>query len=223
MRNQLNIINIFFFTILALVLFSESVHSAVIKLKTGNSVKGEVIEETEHYIKIDFYGTPLTFFFEDIESIDADDEKLASPEKEAYSYFKKGIEYALEGRFKEAEEELKKSLEIKFDFGCQNVYKLIKDLNKGDIEEKYALIMLKGANSIINQEYQQGIIEFQKALEICTDCSYVYLGLGFIYLSLQDCEKANENFLKAKELYQSKNDYEVIQKINEFMKQCSNN
>ncbi len=39
-------------------------------LKSGQTIEGKIIEKTEEYLKIDFYGVPLTYYFDDIESID---------------------------------------------------------------------------------------------------------------------------------------------------------
>ncbi|TRZ49445.1 hypothetical protein D4Q80_02050, partial [bacterium] len=40
----------------------------VIVLKSGKTVEGKIIEQTDKYVKIDFNGVPLTYFFEDIVS-----------------------------------------------------------------------------------------------------------------------------------------------------------
>jgi tetratricopeptide (TPR) repeat protein len=41
-----------------------------ILLKSGKTVEGKLIERTDQYIKIDFQGVPLTYFFDEIENID---------------------------------------------------------------------------------------------------------------------------------------------------------
>lgn len=41
-----------------------------IVLKSGKTIEGKLIEKTDKYIKIDFQGVPLTYFFDEIESID---------------------------------------------------------------------------------------------------------------------------------------------------------
>jgi len=41
-----------------------------IALKSGKSVEGKLIEKTDKYIKIDFMGVPLTYFLDEVESID---------------------------------------------------------------------------------------------------------------------------------------------------------
>ena len=50
--------------------FLSLVFAETIVLKSGETVEGKKIEQTDNYIKIDFYGVPLTYFLDDIESID---------------------------------------------------------------------------------------------------------------------------------------------------------
>ncbi|MDD3345880.1 MAG: hypothetical protein PHO34_05610 [Candidatus Omnitrophica bacterium] len=45
-------------------------HAESIVLKSGQKIEGEVIERTGDHIKVDFFGVPLTYFFNEIESID---------------------------------------------------------------------------------------------------------------------------------------------------------
>ena len=46
-----------------------SLSAETITFKFGKTVEGKIIEKTDKYIKIDFYGVPLTYFLDDIESI----------------------------------------------------------------------------------------------------------------------------------------------------------
>ncbi len=46
--------------------FSGGTFPETIKLKSGETIEGEIIEKTNEYIKIDFYGIPLTYYLEDI-------------------------------------------------------------------------------------------------------------------------------------------------------------
>lgn len=46
------------------------VFAETIVLKSGRTVEGKLIEKTDKYIKIDFQGVPLTYFFDEVESID---------------------------------------------------------------------------------------------------------------------------------------------------------
>ncbi|MDD5356047.1 MAG: hypothetical protein PHY56_05895, partial [Candidatus Omnitrophica bacterium] len=47
-------------------------YAETIVLKSGRTVEGNLIEKTDKYIKIDFQGVPLTYFFDEIESIDGE-------------------------------------------------------------------------------------------------------------------------------------------------------
>lgn len=50
--------------------FLSFVFAETIVLKSGKKVEGKKIEQTDDYIRIDFYGVPLTYYFDEIESID---------------------------------------------------------------------------------------------------------------------------------------------------------
>jgi hypothetical protein len=44
-------------------------YAEIITLKSGKTVEGEVIERTDGYVKIDFYGVPVTYLLSEVESI----------------------------------------------------------------------------------------------------------------------------------------------------------
>lgn len=50
--------------------FSFLSFAEIITLKSGKTVEGKIVEETDKYVKIIFMGTTLTYWREDIESID---------------------------------------------------------------------------------------------------------------------------------------------------------
>lgn len=50
--------------------FSFLSFAEIITLNSGKTVEGKIVEETEKYVKIIFMGTTLTYWREDIESID---------------------------------------------------------------------------------------------------------------------------------------------------------
>ncbi|MCX5668949.1 MAG: hypothetical protein NTX89_02345 [Candidatus Omnitrophica bacterium] len=54
------------------ICFSGSSFAETILLKSGRTVEGKLIKKTDEYIKIDFQGMPLTYYLEDIESIDGE-------------------------------------------------------------------------------------------------------------------------------------------------------
>ena len=57
---------------LLIVLFlSTFVFAETVTLKSGSTMEGRLIEETDEYIKIDFQGTPLTYYRDEIKKIDS--------------------------------------------------------------------------------------------------------------------------------------------------------
>lgn len=52
------------------IYFSTITYAETIVLKSGKTIEGKIIEKTDEYIKIDFFGVALTYYLSDIESID---------------------------------------------------------------------------------------------------------------------------------------------------------
>jgi len=50
--------------------FSSLAYAVTVVFKSGKTIEGEIIEKTDEYIKLEFQGVPLTYYFDDIESID---------------------------------------------------------------------------------------------------------------------------------------------------------
>ncbi len=58
------------FLLIFILFFWHPAFSETIILKNGNSVEGKIVEQTDKYIKIDYMGTILTYWKDDIEKID---------------------------------------------------------------------------------------------------------------------------------------------------------
>ena len=54
-----------------------------ILLKSGKTIEGKLIEKTNEYIKIDFQGVVLTYFFDEIESVDGQKYSVVSPKTDS--------------------------------------------------------------------------------------------------------------------------------------------
>ena len=59
--------------------FSRSAFAESIILKSGKKLEGKIIKKTDKYIQIDSPGVPLTYFFNEIESIDGQEAVLPTP------------------------------------------------------------------------------------------------------------------------------------------------
>jgi len=52
--------------------FSSLVIAEAVILKSGKKLEGKILEKTDKYIKIDFDGIPLTYYFDEIEKIEGE-------------------------------------------------------------------------------------------------------------------------------------------------------
>jgi tetratricopeptide (TPR) repeat protein len=114
--------------LLVLILcFPVFIFAETILLKSGKSVEGKLLEKADKYIKIDFQGVPLAYFFDDIESIDGvkrvsslAEEKKPSQENNPSSastetageYFNHGLVYRKQGNLPQAISDFTKAIAI---------------------------------------------------------------------------------------------------------------
>lgn len=56
--------------ILILSVFCSCAYAETVILKSGRKIEGAIVEKTSEYVKVDFYGTALTYFLSDIDTID---------------------------------------------------------------------------------------------------------------------------------------------------------
>lgn len=183
--------NNFIFILLLWFYFAPVAFCDTVILKSGKKIEGEIIEQTEDYIKLDSDGSPLYYQRKYIQSIEAGN---------ASAYFKSGLEYASAGKFQEAEKEFRKGLGINpNDNNLNEVIKIIESLKEGNISKEYALPLLKGSNFLLNGKYKEAIAEFNEALKLNSSSSDIYYYLGICYYSLDDYAQAIANLKKAME------------------------
>lgn len=136
---------------------------------------------------------------EEIKSIDEKKEDVSLVEKEfPLTFYKKGVEYASQGKFEEAKKEFNKALGIyKFDDASNKSLAVLKDVDKGIISEDYAVGLFKGESYNFNGTFQQTIAELQKAIQINPNHVYAYASLGAIHFSLGEYSQAISHYQKS--------------------------
>ena len=67
---KLNSFRVMMFVLIGIIFVVYPVYAETIVFKSGAAIEGKLLEKTDKYIKIDFQGVPLTYFFDEIESID---------------------------------------------------------------------------------------------------------------------------------------------------------
>lgn len=133
-------------------------YTETIVLKSGKTVEGEIIEETDEYIKLDFNGIPLIYHKEEIDSIT----RVLKPEAEAH--YSKGITLFDEGRLLEAVQEFKESIKVNSHFS-------LPFFNLGSTYSELG-------------QYSEAISAFEKAIELYPDFAEAYSNLGGAYYHL---------------------------------------
>jgi tetratricopeptide (TPR) repeat protein len=198
--------NVLFCALMYLCLLP-SLFGETIILKSGQKVEGKIIEETEKYIKIDFDGVPLTYFLDEVESIDGkpanvskdlfkpkDFDKIAvSAEKEsseyleknpqsAEAYNKRGVAYRMNGNQDDAIACFNKAIEI--------------DPNNAQYYQHRGI----SYSSSAVRKYDQAIADFTKAIEIDPSNSDFYFHRALTYYEKKEYDKSWEDVRKADSL-----------------------
>ncbi|UCD72134.1 MAG: tetratricopeptide repeat protein [Syntrophobacterales bacterium] len=113
----------------------------------------------------------------------------------------KGLEYAAQGKFKEAKEQFDKALKVDPHFeSATKCLKVINDVNKGKIKSKTAIHIFKGEIAYwVNRRWVEAIAEYNKAIQINPRYAVPYGYRGDLYLlqglydeAISDCSKAIE-------------------------------
>jgi len=112
------------------------------------------------------------------------------------SDYRKGIEYASEGQFQEAVNWFKDNLKVnKTDLTSISSLAVIKDLNDGKITDVYAKVFFTGLNLLQNGKIDEGLKEFQKAIESNPGYPRTYNVVGMVYAS-QGIEPESISYFK---------------------------
>jgi tetratricopeptide (TPR) repeat protein len=163
---------------LTLFLITPSVFAEKIILKNGKSVEGKIIEKTSSYIKIDFEGVTLTYFNDEISSIEGEvkDTSASVFPKGISVFYKNGLKYAMENKYKEASEAFRKSLEKdKFNYPSADALQIIDDVDKGIISKETAQNLFNAAHSFYyGQQYGKAESYIRKAINANPSYAYSY-------------------------------------------------
>jgi len=180
----------------------------VILLKSGKSIEGKLIEKTDKYVKINFQGVPLTYFFDEVKSIDGRELRVSKDEnmqvityeeiannmeresqqvlkdrpESAKAYNDRGIAFRMNGNQKDAINYFSKAIDINPDYA-----------------EAYSNRGLSYASSQI-EDYELALADFNKAIEKNPENGEYYFLRANIYYERREYDKAWDDINKAKTL-----------------------
>ena len=119
----------------------------------------------------------------------------------AGSILTKGVDYAAQGKFQEAKEEFEKALKAApFLEAARDSLKVIEDVTERKIERKSAIHLFKGAAYVLKMQWDEGIAEYSKALELNPRLAIAYRTRGFAYCGKGQYDQAISDFTKAVEI-----------------------
>jgi len=175
-----------------LILFAcltSSLFAETIILKSGKKIEGKITLKTNKYLRIDFIGVPLTYHFDEVESIDGikviSYDEMANNATEEYqvylennpdsavAYNQRGVAYRMQGNHNDAIICFTKAIEINPQYA--EAY-----LNRG----------LSYASSEIKKD-EQALSDFNKSIELNPkDNFFAYSVRGDIYYEKSNYKQA---------------------------------
>jgi tetratricopeptide (TPR) repeat protein len=178
-------LHVLLFLALPTLAFSET-----IVLKTGKTVEGKILEQTDKSIKVDLNGILMTYRLADIESIDAkpvipaelssEQKPLSSVPSSAEEYFENGFNYIQQSNFSQAISDFTKAVGL--------------DPNYADA------YCLRGLAYTQQSNLPQAISDFTKAIELNPNLEEAYYNRGVAYFHQKDFDKAWQDIHKAESL-----------------------
>lgn len=114
----------------------------------------------------------------------------------------KGVDYAAQGKFKEANEEFARALKVDPSFGpAQRASKIMKDVSDHKIESQTAVHYFRGISYAFKGKYDQAISQYNRAIVINPRFASAYASRGVAYAqSGGQYDQAISDFSKAIEM-----------------------
>lgn len=128
--------------------------------------------------------------------------------KRSKVYCQKAINYGFKNKLKEAEEALKKSLQLNpFNRSSVAVLKWIEDFKEGVISREYIQCLFEASRDVNLNIFKSAIEKLQKAIQINPTYPSSYYNIGLCYLALGNYQQAIAYYKKVVEIKPSAEAY----------------
>jgi tetratricopeptide (TPR) repeat protein len=168
----------------------------IITLKSGKIIAGKIIEKQKEYIKIDTDLGALYYEIKCIQGIEEDPSEFSIEENLQDApelFFKKGILYASQNKFDEAEIEFNMVTQtISSGFDAVGALSLLRELKDGQVTKEYASHVFRGLERLMNREYRDAIPYLKQALAIKAGDPDVLYNLALAHYFTDDYFKTIE-------------------------------
>lgn len=173
---QMRKMMLFVFGIFIFIINNSFVFGETIILKSGKTIEGKIIEKTGKYIKIDFYGVALTYYMDEVASIEG--EKTPLPTDNVTS--EAPLDIADLNKYME-----QCFLNEKYEDAISGIKKMMQ-LKPNDPELYLALAIA----DYYTGHFEESVSAFQEASNLTPSDFPIHLYLGIVYDSMGDYEKA---------------------------------
>jgi len=151
-------------SLIMLLGFIGRTYAEVVVLKSGKRIEGKIIERSSDHIKVDFYGTTLTYYLDEIEGVEGENFSVAA-EGEYKVFCDKGALFLKQGLYNDALAQFEQAVKINSDNPCAYNNIGVVYASKGDYAK--AIEELKKAQEHELSDYSK-IIDWNLANVYCT-------------------------------------------------------
>lgn len=204
------------------LVFSSALFAETVVLKSAKKIEGKIIERTDKYIKVDFYGIPITYWLDEVESIDGirinstndklydkylHQEALIMTLEDIEQSFQKGLLYNKENKIDEALNEFEK----------------VVSANSSNLPHDYYVHTYSEAHFDIGwlnygkNKIRESIESYKKALSILPNHERALYYLVYNFITVGEISEAMHYYNKAKTFGFTGENIEAGDKVNDYL------
>ncbi len=219
-----------FIFILILSLYGYAFSAETITFKSGRVIEADIIEQIDDYIRVDFNGVILTYYLDEIESIDGKRVDIKIAEEQ---HLEQGNYYFENREIDKAISEYQKALEVNptsviarenlcYAYGFAGQEEKAMECCKKAIQqnpEYYGFYECVSSRYMQLRNFKEAIYYGQKAVALKPESALANLLLAKCYEKKEDYQKARKYFQRLKNIFEKEGDIEGSRNIQKMIEQ----